>query len=704
LDGKHESRQSKEKGLRMEDRTKKFYLNPWISLVTLAIVIGIRIWDPSFVESVRLRYFDTLVTGKDKTDVPVHTVNIDEAALEKYGQWPFPRNMYAEIINDLYKREAGLVVFNVLMPEADRFKQDLTLSTFMKDAPVVIPAIGHTTAKNAQQPPAVQVVGQDPQGKVVEYPGLIMSVAPIAGRAAGIGVVNTFPEIDGVVRRMPLVIASQEKLYPALALETIRVAAQDPRVQVKIGDMGVEALRVPKIGKIETDNLSRIWIDWSKRPTEHSLAKLPDSFKGEIVIVGLAAPGLVNPIATAAGEVWPQVLQGTLVGTMLTQSVIKRPGDADLYELGSLLVAGLLMIFLMRWTYIGIFTTGVIIYGGIAGSIYAYKEYQFLFDASYFAVALLLVAMHAYVAKFLTEFLQKQQIKKQFSSYLSPDLVAKLVKDPSLLKLGGEEKELSIMFTDVRGFTSISEHYGKDVQGLTKIMNRYMTAMTKKILENHGTLDKYIGDAQMAFWNSPLDDNWHCRQSVKAALEMLGNLKEFNDEIKNEGTPAFGMGIGINTGIVVVGNMGSEQRFDYTCLGDAVNLASRLEGQSKNYGVMIVLGPVTASRLDGQYFTLELDCIAVKGKKEGVNIHTVFYNPPDNRRAEWDSAKQTHDEMLAYYRNQQWNKAIKAVESLKGKFDGQMDHYYELWLERIQDMASAGLPPDWDGVYRATSK
>jgi len=373
-------------------------------------------------------------------------------------------------------------------------------------------------------------------------------------------------------------------------------------------------------------------------------------------------------------------------------------------ELGAIAVFGLLIIFLAWLVYVGIGFYIICAVSFVAGSIYGYSNYKWLVDATLPTLAILLVALHAYTVKFVSEFLQKQQIRKQFQSYLSPDLVAKLIKDPTLLKLGGEEKELSIMFTDVRGFTSISEHYGKDVQGLTKIMNRYMTAMTRKILENHGTLDKYIGDAQMAFWNAPLDETIHCKESVKAALEMLEDLKVFNDEITKEGIPAFGMGIGINTGVVVVGNMGSEQRFDYTCLGDAVNLASRLEGQSKNYGVLLVIGPVTESRLEDTAFSLPLDCIAVKGKKEGVDIFTAFHNPPENQRAQWAADKERHIEMIEYYRNQQWNKALKAVENLKGKFDGQMDHYYELWAERIHEMASAGLSADWDGVFRATSK
>jgi adenylate cyclase len=683
---------------------KKILLNPWTALITLAVVLLIRAWDPSFVESVRLRYFDQLITSAPKKPVPVHTVNIDEAALDKYGQWPFPRDVYAKIIQDLYKRDVALVVFNVMMPEKDRFGKDAVLADTLKQFPVVLPAVGSTKSKNTDRGSPVQLVGQDPTGKMAEYHGLINSVDVIADLAAGVGIVNTFPEIDGVVRRMPLVIIAGGNVHPALSLETLRTAAND-KIQVKIGDKGVEALRIPQMGKFDTDNLSRIWIDWSSKPTEHSLADLPKSFNGEVVIVGLSAAGLVNPVSTAQGEVWPQYLQAAVFGTMVSGSNIQRSGHADDLEIILILIAGVALIFLMRWTYVGIAATVVVIGGVIGGSIYAYSSHMVLYDSTAFAVGVGLVALHAYMVKFVSEFLQKQQIRKQFQSYLSPDLVAKLIKDPSLLRLGGEEKELSIMFTDVRGFTSISEHYGRDVQGLTSIMNRYMTAMTRTILETGGTLDKYIGDAQMAFWNAPLDETKHCKDAVKAALEMLGSLDGFNNSIKEEGVPPFGMGIGINTGVVVVGNMGSEQRFDYTCLGDSVNLASRLEGQSKNYGVLIVLGPVTAERVATDYFTLELDCIAVKGKKDGVNIYTVFYNPStEEELKEWKHDRELHDLMLEYYRKQQWDKAIALIETVRGKFAGGMDHYYDLWLERIEEMRNANLPSDWDGVFRATSK
>ena len=682
---------------------KKILWNPWTSVITLVIVLGIRLADPSFVESVRLRYFDQLVTSQPAKDIPVSVVNIDEATLDKLGQFPFPRGDYADIIQDLYQHDAGLVVFNVLMPEKDRFKQDAILGRTLQAFPTVLPSVAGQKNKNIGHGSPVQPVGQDPHGRVVEYPGLLSNVEPESSVAVGVGIVNTFPEIDGVVRRMPLVILVGDELYPSLAMETLRVAAGDTRIQVKIGEQGVEALRVPKLDRINTDSLSRVWVDWSATPTEYSYTELPKSFNKGIVIVGLSAAGLANPVATARGEVWPQYLQAATLGTMLSGTTIQRPDWADTAELVALLVAGFLVIFISRWTYgfIGV----IAVLGGIHFLVlHIYSQYHYLVDATWFICGCSLVYAHAYTVKFVSEFLQKQQIKKQFGSYLSPDLVAKLQKNPELLVLGGEEQELSIMFTDVRGFTSISEFYGKDVQGLTKIMNRYMTAMTKTILENDGTLDKYIGDAQMAFWNAPLDNTKHCKDAVKAALEMLGSLDGFNKDIADEGTPPFGMGIGINTGNVVVGNMGSEQRFDYTCLGDAVNLASRLEGQSKNYGVLIVLGPVTAERVGDEYFTLPLDCIAVKGKKDGVNISTVFYNPPREQQPFWEQDRDVHGIMLDYYRKQEWKKAIDLVETLKGKFAGQMDQYYDLWLGRITEMQNKTLPADWDGVYVATSK
>jgi adenylate cyclase len=667
---------------------KKILLSPWLALITVVLMLGIRIADPSFVESIRLRYFDQLITSKETTvSQQVHVVNIDDQTIRQKGQFPFPRNEYAKLIADLYSNGAGLVVFNIYMPERDRFGGDASLAQTSTQFPVVLPqAATGDKVKNNYEPfrPGVSVIGGENAG--VNYGSIEPNIKELNSTAAGIGVVNTLPEIDGVTRRVPMVVQSDGKLYPSISLETLRVASGDPSFQVKVTDGNIEAVRIPKFGKITTDQLGRIWVDWSAKPREHSAIQLPKDFGGAIVIVGLTAKGLNNPVASPIGAIYPHHLQAAVLETVASGTNISRPDYADGAELLYTLLICIVSLFLIRYKHGYIFpiVLGIITY---IGSVQLFGRQYVLFDITFPILTILLCYGHGYTVKFLSELKQKLQIKKQFGTYLSPALVEKLQKNPELLRLGGESRELSIMFTDVRGFTTISEHYGEDVQGLTQIMNRYMTAMTAKILENNGTLDKYIGDAQMAFWNAPVDDEYHAKHAVKTALEMMGSLNAFNEEIAKEGVPAFGMGLGINTGTVVVGNMGSDQRFDYTCLGDSVNLASRLEGQSKPYGVKIVLGERTADLIKDEYPVVELDCIAVKGKKLGVKIFTLA--PPN----------ELHDTWLNLYYRGQWNKAHFLIPQLKN-VTPELSQYYDNMDERLKE----GVPSGWDGTYRATSK
>jgi adenylate cyclase len=429
--------------------------------------------------------------------------------------------------------------------------------------------------------------------------------------------------------------------------------------------------------------------DWSK-------------IKGKIVVIALTAEGLSNTVATPVGiayghEVSMQTLQMLVDGNRL-----ERKAEFDLYELAVGITLGLILVtsaaylgYVWNAALVKILTTAIVVAG-----FYLFRNSGYLIDYTWPLMAAFLPWVGAIFMRFVMEFKLKMQIKKQFGTYLAPALVEKLQKNPGLLQLGGDERELSIMFTDVRGFTAISEHYGKNVQGLTGIMNRYMTAMTKAILANDGTLDKYIGDAQMAFWNAPLDNPNHAKDAAKTALSMLKELDAFNEEIKKEGIPAFGMGLGINTGDVVVGNMGSVQRFDYTCLGDHVNLASRLEGQSKAYGVRIIIGPRTYEMIKDEYKCFELDCIAVKGKKEGVKIYTIM----ENQGISFQSAVfSVHSGFLNQYRAQSWDKAISTADVLM-KHNKELIHYYEMMIERIEGLRNSNLDENWDGVYRATSK
>jgi adenylate cyclase len=388
---------------------KKILLSPWTALLTLALVLSIRIADPVFVESVRLRYFDTLITAKAPTDNNIVTVNIDESALDKLGQWPLPRARYAEIVRDLYQRGAGLVVLNVLMPEVDRTGGDNRLAQAMQQYPVILSSVGADKNKNTAQRFGLVVIGPY-NAPVPTYPGIIANVSQLEKSAVGVGTTNTLPEIDGVNRRMPLLTQVQDNtgtfIFPSLSMEILRVAAGDSTQQVKLNEYGVEKMRIPKFGPIATDSLGRVWIDWSQRNQSYSLADLPKDLAGAIVIVGPTAAGIANPLPTAIGAVWPHDVQAATVATMLNGVVIQRPDWADGAEILTLVLAGILLLFLTRWTYVGIVSGVVIIGSSVFAGSYAYSQFSWLFDSTAVVVGLVLVMLHAYGVKFVSEFLQ----------------------------------------------------------------------------------------------------------------------------------------------------------------------------------------------------------------------------------------------------------------------------------------------------------
>ena len=669
---------------------KKILTSPWTALITLALVVGLRIADPTFVESVRLRYFDTLVTSKTPETIGVSVVNIDEKALERYGQFPFPRDVYARLIRDLYSRNAGLVVFNILTPDADRMGHDAEYIQALRQYPTVLPAVGSTTNRNMARHPGSVVIGPYGLDAFVTYPGIIANIPSVEQAAVGVGLVNTLPEVDGVVRRMPMVASSRGKLYPSLAMETLRVAGGDTTFQVKINENGVEKMRIPKFGPIATDSLSRIWIDWSLVPDRYSLTDLPADFDGEIVIVGVSAQGLANPVATSLGEMLPQDLQAAVIGTVIANKdrlAITRPDWADGAEIIFVLAAGIILLFLSRWIYVGIFCSILLLGSCLLFSSWMYRTHAWLLDATIPLAGLVLVLLHAYGVKFVSEFLAKQQIKKQFGSYVNPTIVERLQKDPSLIKLGGERRELSIVMTDLRGFTTLGESYGDDVEGLTQVMNDYMTALSIPVLKNDGTLIKFIGDASLHVHGAPIDDANHAINAVKTALEMIEAIRQFNIKLTARGKPPVGMGAGVNTGETLIGNIGAKSKFGYDVLGDSVSTAARLEGQSKGYGVLVVVGPHTAELVKDTYPMWELDNIAVKGKTEPLRIFTV--------------AQETrqHRQFIELYYQGQWKKALSLIPLCKNATPN-MEKYYDAMEQRLL----GGCPKNWTGYYVATSK
>mgnify|MGYP001444482944 CR=1 FL=1 len=604
---------------------KKIITHWTLAFVTLALLMLWGLKDPFVKETARLKSFD-LIQKYDKVTLSedIVIVEIDEKSIEQNGQWPWKRSVLADVIWKLREAGAGIIVLPILFSEEDRLGGDMDLAQALVQNGIVIAQTGTTQTNRNAVPRGVAKIG-DPLPWLFEWPGMLGPIPLLGDNVDGVGVVNTTPEIDGVVRRLPLLMRVGDEVYPSVALEVIRVAVGDPSYQVKAGPGGVIALRVPKFKTIKTDQYARIWLRWNK---EFETISITDDFKsvaGKTVIIGNTAEGISTVIATPNGEQYSHSAMAVSLQTVINGENIVRLDTATFLEY---VAAGILAIILILlagfapyWLVGAVFLT---VWSGTAYGAYFYfvKQLQ-LWDASWIILVTTITGFHAVFNRFVKEFGLKQQIKKQFEHYLAPAMVKRLQKDPSLLKLGGETRTMTFLFSDIRGFTPISEKYKGNPKALTELINRFLTRMTDIIINNGGTIDKFMGDCIMAFWNAPLDDGQHAEHAVKAALEMQEELEMLNAELVAEGLPNINIGIGINTGEALVGNMGSNQRFDYSVIGDAVNLASRLESSSKTLGKTLIVGEDTVKIAKGKHNFDYVDNITVKGKTEPVKVYTV---------------------------------------------------------------------------------
>lgn len=679
-------------------------MKKWIvAFIAIIAAFAIRYSDPWFLEAVRMKALDVHQQNLETVMLDdIVTIEINNETIRQYGQWAWPRGLIAEQLVRIFSAGAGLVVMPMLFSEEDRFGEDDILVDILKQAPVIVGQIPSNESQGNPVPRGVAMIGLDWTQWLYAYDTAIGPIASIGEHAAGVGMLNVSPESDGVVRRLPLAIQIDGNLYPSISLETLRVAAGDISYQIKTTEAGVEAFRIPKYSIIQTDQSGSIWIDFRYKTNVYPLhEELPD-LTGKIVIVSLTASGLDYPVATPIGVIGGHDVIATSLTTMMTGTNITAPywvtfAELAFIVLGGVIVAGVVLV--LPWFFSLI--TAAIVVGTYFGSAYLFNHYGYLIDWSYPALSIFFIWSISAFMRFMEEFKKRQEIKKQFEHYLAPAMVKKLQKNPGLLQLGGDTRELTLLFCDIRGFTPISEQYKTNPQGLTQLINRFLTPMTTIIMENDGTIDKYMGDCIMAFWNAPLDVENQRRKSILSSHLMMEKLNELNKELEKENLLPINIGIGLNTGDVVVGNMGSNQRFDYSCLGDAVNLAARLEGQSKGYGVKIVIGEETARDMHKDFLVVELDKIAVKGKTEGVTIYTSLGLL--NKKSYEMELKQ-HQNFLDFYRNQDWEMAEQWANTMKTEFDEELKLYYEIMISRIQELKLQELPEDWDGVFVATTK
>jgi adenylate cyclase len=687
----------------------KYYMTKWIThwtvaFVTAFIMIALHYNDGSVVQTARLKAFDLI----QQTDEPVLSqdiavVTIDEAGIEKYGQWPWKRDVLADIVWKLREAGAGIIVMPMLFSEPDRLGGDLALAEALAGNGVVISQTGTTSgiSRNAV-PRGVAKIG-DPIPFLFEWPGMLGPIPLLGENADGVGVLNTFPEIDGVVRRVPLLMRIGEDTYPAIAVEVIRTATGNPSYQIKANQGGVEAVRVPGYPIIRTDPNAQIWLRWNKQFETVSVAE--DDFsivEGKTVILGVTAEGIGGIIASPSGPQYNYIPAAVTLQTVIDGDQIERPYWALLAELITTAVLGIALVLLGRFAPYWLAGSSIVVFAGglIYGSYYAWVNYLYLLDVTMPLVTVALVGLHAVFARFVLEFLEKQKIKKQFAGYASPTVVRMLQENPALIK-EGMKKEVSILFSDLRGFTPLGESFGDDVKGLTKIMNGYMDAITQPILDADGMVIKYIGDASMHIHNAPIDDPHHPRTAVETGLAMLKAVEKFNDKIVAEGRPPVGMGAGINTGLGYLGEMGSTARHSYDVLGDAVSTAARIESKCKEYGCLLLVGENTYEATKNNFFYLKVDDLQVKGKSVGLSIYTVLDGMNENSDRK---SQKLHEQMHQSYRAQKFDEAIWHCERLMRHFDGKMEKYYTMWIERCEYMKTQELPKDWNGVFIATSK
>ena len=722
-----------------------------LALLLLLALAVLRVADPLPIQELRVRVFDLfqVMHPREATQRPVVIVDIDEKSLRTIGQWPWPRTRIADLITRLTHLGALVIAFDIVFAEPDRLSpgvaaegfrgldddtrtklhalpsNDAVFAEALRKSRVVLGESGlpFAVAQPEGTQPAVGVatMGADARPFLLNFPGLLRNVPELEQAARGRGLFTIRAERDGIVRRVPIVMQAQGAVMPSLTLEMLRVVSNSSTVLIRSDDAGVQSAAVPGF-VIPTDRNGQLWIHFAPHDMARYVSaadildgRVPaDRVAQRLVLIGTSAVGLLDSKTTPIDPVMPGVeVHAQVLESVLTQSVLSAPN----YAVGVELIAALLLGIAIIWLAPTLSPSLLLLAGGaivaltIGASWYFYLQNQLLFDFTYPLLSTAFVYLTLVFSNYISEQAQRRRIRSAFGQYLSPALVEQLAHSPEKLVLGGEEREMSILFSDVRGFTSISELYKADPQGLTSLMNSFLTPLTNAIIEHKGTIDKYMGDAIMAFWNAPLDDAQHELNACDAALEMLQRVETLNRQ-REEQTKESGqrfiplrVGVGINTGKCVVGNMGSDLRFNYSVLGDPVNLASRLEGQSKNYGVPIIIGSKTAVGLRDKFAVLELDCITVKGKTEPESVYTVLGRADVAGSDRFGQLNHNVADMLARFRRQDFKSAAAAIEQCRKLSNGfGLDYLFDLYDERIRTFEENPPPADWNGVFVLDTK
>ncbi|MFL2724917.1 MAG: CHASE2 domain-containing protein [Gammaproteobacteria bacterium] len=672
---------------------------------------------------------------------PVVIIDIDDRSLAEIGQWPWSRNQLASLTNQTYA--AAALGFDIVFAEPDRtnpknlianyaLNEELTkeLSALPSNDELFAKAIedhgtvilGQALNNNQNLLPTktkfgLVTQGDDPKQFVTNYSGVQSNITILDASARGVGSMS-IGNNDAIVRQLPTFESIGNQLIPSLALEMTRVAVGASTFQIKSSNASSEeaygaqtGINNIKLGPltIPTTAEGNAWIYFTATKNISTVSAVdviagvipPEFFEGKVALVGTSAAGLLDLRSTPTEKNIPGVtIIAQFIQQIFANEFLQRPD----WLFGAEFLAGLILAILITLSIqalgplggLSVFLGGS---GGILGSsYYFFKSKLFLVDP----ISPLVIALSVYIAvtffNFLFTELERSRVRGAFAQYLSPEMVNRLAESNESLVLGGEKKEMTFLFSDIRGFTKISEQYKEDPEALTQLINQLLTVLSNAILDHGGTIDKYMGDCIMAFWNAPTDQAEHRQLAIKAAHAMNQALDNFNLSMKGNLEFELEIGIGINSGECIVGNMGSDKRFDYTVLGDSVNLASRLESQSSNYGLHMIIGENTFID-DAAFCMIEIDKIAVKGKSSAETIFTCFEVKTKFAGEFLDK----HKNFLKEYRAQNWDAAKLLISELISSSD-ELELYYKYMGSRIEDYEINPPSADWEGVYVAKNK
>ncbi len=737
----------------------------WFQIILLLLLLGelvvLRLQDPSYIHRWRQLTFDAYNQILPRpAGQGVKIVDIDEDSLRRYGQWPWPRPVVAQLSQKLHDMGAKVVAFDMVFAEPDRTSPAAiahTLPQTPETAMVVktlegmpdndklfadkIAAMGNvvTGFSVAERPSAGQPVvtakflneGMYPAPlkfvSMFPYYAAPLDVIGVAG--AGSGSFTALPEQDGVVRQVPLLIGhalgpGRATMYPALSLEALRVALGKTFYRVKsYGERIAQGYGIQNVTlgdyTIPTDKSGNFYVYYAgHRPDLYIPAwkllqdKVPaGSVKDKIVFVGTSAIGLKDLRASPLNASFPGVeVHAEIIEQILSGQYLSRPDFFNGAELCGVVLTSLLIVFLTPFVGSGTLSVFVaaMIFAACAGSLSAYQEYGYLLDPIYPSLSVIIIFIFSAILTNLRTEMERRAVKTAFSHYISPDFMEEVSAHPEKLKLGGEVRDLSVMFTDIRNFTAISEQMTPEE--LIRTMNDFLTPMTERVMENRGTIDKYMGDAMMAFWNAPLNDAEHASHACRTALLMREALKPVNDALHLRAQETgrkfheLKAGIGIHSGLCAVGNMGSKQRFAYSALGDTVNLASRLEGQTKQYGISVMISHATRAQAPA-FAAIEVDLLAVKGREAPEAVYALLGAEDMAAAPDFKVFADTHARMLAAYRAQNWDEALALADTCQS-LHPDLQGLYDVYRHRIADVRAGALklPADWRGVWAAKEK